>query len=95
MAKKSGWGLFTTFSDIIPDGASPEEVERLYEVRRKVQESRGRGFVIILVVVTLIAAPLVAMLVHASPTDFSALMAPVTGIAGTVIGYWFGSSETP
>ena len=95
MAKKSGWGLFSTFSDIIPDGASPEEVERLYEVRRKVQESRGRGFVIRHVVGTLIAAPRGALLEHASPTDFSALMAPVTGIAGTVIGYWFGSSETP
>jgi hypothetical protein len=94
MAKRSGWGLFSTFADIIPEGANAEQVERLYEVRRKVQESRGRGIVILLVVAVLVLAPLVAMLVHVSPTDFSALMAPITGIAGTVIGYWFGSSET-
>jgi hypothetical protein len=94
MAKKSGWGPFSTFADIIPDGASAEEIARLYVVRRNVQEARGRGIVILLVVVALIIAPLVAMLAHMSPTDFSALMAPITGIAGTVIGYWFGNRGT-
>ncbi|WP_139329756.1 MULTISPECIES: hypothetical protein [unclassified Mycobacterium] len=86
-----GWGLFSTFSDIVPENATADDVERLYEVRRKVQEARGRGFVIVIIVAALVVAPLVGMLVHLTPADFSALMAPITGIAGTVIGYWFGN----
>jgi hypothetical protein len=93
MKRKSGWGLFSSFDDVIPEGASVEDIERLYELRRKVQESRGRGFVILVVVAAVVIAPLVGLVVQVPASDFSAFMAPITGIAGTIIGYWFGSHE--
>ncbi len=53
-----------------------------------------RGIVLLLVVVTLVAVPVVIMLrAPITPETFAQYMAPVTGIAGTVIGYWFGKQD--
>jgi hypothetical protein len=31
------------------------------------------------------------MLLQLDPQTFGAFIAPVTGIAGTIVGYWFGT----
>jgi hypothetical protein len=37
--------------------------------------------------------PIIAILIDLNPTDFGTYIAPVTGIAGTVVGYWFGQAS--
>jgi hypothetical protein len=38
--------------------------------------------------------PILAMgLFNVQPDEFSQYVAPITGIAGTVLGYWFGLQE--
>jgi hypothetical protein len=49
-----------------------------------------RSIVLFLVVLAVVAMPLIAILLHLPPADFGTYIAPVTGIAGTVVGYWFG-----
>jgi hypothetical protein len=51
-----------------------------------------RAWVLVAVVAALVAYPLVAMLAGSSAEDFGQYIAPITGIAGTVLGYWFGQS---
>lgn len=48
---------------------------------------------LLLVVLAVVAMPVIAILIGLSPEDFGAYIAPVTGIAGTVVGYWFGSAD--
>jgi hypothetical protein len=51
-----------------------------------------RAIALITVVVAIVATPIYAMAISASPEAFAAYIAPVTGIAGAVVGYWFGAS---
>jgi hypothetical protein len=51
-----------------------------------------RGFVLLLVVLAVVSMPILAILIDLEPTDFGNYIAPVTGIAGTVVGYWFGQA---
>jgi multidrug efflux pump subunit AcrA (membrane-fusion protein) len=50
-----------------------------------------RGYVLLGVVAAVVAMPLIAMLLRLDPQAFGAYIAPVTGITGTIVGYWFGS----
>jgi hypothetical protein len=50
-----------------------------------------RGYVLVGVVAAVVSMPLIAMLLRLDPDTFGAFIAPVTGIAGTVVGYWFGT----
>jgi hypothetical protein len=50
-----------------------------------------RGYVLLGVVAAVVAMPLIGMLLKLNPQTFGAFIAPVTGIAGTVVGYWFGT----
>jgi hypothetical protein len=57
-----------------------------------------RSIALILVLVVLVAMPIIAIASNIDPERFGSYIAPVTGIAGTVVGYWFtsaGRSERP
>jgi hypothetical protein len=50
-----------------------------------------RGYALFGVVAAVVAMPLLAMTLGLDPQAFGSYIAPVTGIAGTVVGYWFGA----
>ena len=52
-----------------------------------------RSIVLLLVVLAVVLMPIIAIVVGLNPQSFGTYIAPVTGIAGTVVGYWFGSGE--
>ncbi|WP_371795622.1 hypothetical protein [Streptomyces sp. NBC_01718] len=52
-----------------------------------------RGWALVAVVFAIIASPWVAMVTGVAAKDFSLYVTPVTGIAGAIIGYWFGSGQ--
>ncbi|MFI9218904.1 hypothetical protein [Streptomyces werraensis] len=52
-----------------------------------------RGWALVAVVFAIIASPWVAMLAGVAAKDFSLYVTPVTGIAGAIIGYWFGQGQ--
>jgi hypothetical protein len=41
-------------------------------------------------VLAVVQMPIVAIIAGLSPQDFGSYIAPVTAIAATVVGYWFG-----
>lgn len=62
-----------------------------FEARIKYTDNRTRGIVLYLVVAALVLMPVYAMsTAGVSPQEFAQYIAPITGIAGTVLGYWFG-----
>lgn len=52
-----------------------------------------RGWALVAVVFSIIASPWVAMIAGITARDFSLYITPVTGIAGAIIGYWFGQGQ--
>jgi hypothetical protein len=52
-----------------------------------------RGWALVAVVFSIIASPWVAMITGVAAKDFSLYVTPVTGIAGAIIGYWFGQGQ--
>ncbi len=52
-----------------------------------------RGWALIAVVFSIIASLWVAMIAGVAAKDFSLYVTPVTGIAGAIIGYWFGQGQ--
>ena len=52
-----------------------------------------RSIVLFLVVLAVVATPIFAMVRHIPPTAFLQYVAPITAIAGTVLGYWFGRQD--
>ncbi|QIK66273.1 hypothetical protein G7072_07860 [Nocardioides sp. HDW12B] len=74
------------------------ELERMrLELKLKYQNDRVRSTVLLLVVLALVLMPMIAMFSPSSeiaPEDFAQFIAPVVGIAGTVLGYWFGKQES-
>ena len=52
-----------------------------------------RGYVVMGIVAALTVSPVVAMALDVAADEFGQLIAPVTGVAGTVIGYWFGNRQ--
>jgi hypothetical protein len=63
------------------DTAVDRESKRAYNTR---------NIVLLLVVLAVVLMPIVAIIAGLSPQDLGSFIAPVTGIAGTVVGYWFG-----
>ena len=53
---------------------------------------RWRGVVLVLIVAAIVTMPIIAILSGLEATEFGTYMAPVTGIAGTIVGYWFGQA---
>jgi len=71
-----------------------EKLAREVDAKKESMGDRIRSGVLYLLVAALVLMPLLAMSVFRVPADqFSQFIAPVTGIAGTVIGYWFGRNE--
>ncbi|MFD8415564.1 hypothetical protein ACFV2Q_28020 [Streptomyces sp. NPDC059650] len=52
-----------------------------------------RGWALVAVVFAIIASPWVAMIAGIPAENFSLYLSPVTGIAGAIIGYWFGQGK--
>jgi hypothetical protein len=52
-----------------------------------------RGWALVAVVFAIIASPWVAMIAGVAAKEFSLYVTPVTGIAGAIIGYWFGQGQ--
>jgi hypothetical protein len=52
----------------------------------------ARSVALYLLVFAVVAMPAIAMLAGITPQDFGSYVAPITGIAGTVVGYWFSRS---
>jgi len=57
------------------------------------RETWFRGIALMLVVVAVVVYPMYALIVHINPATLSQVIAPITGIAGAVVGYWFGQSQ--
>ncbi len=53
----------------------------------------ARTMALLLVVLAVVAMPIFAMMKNLAPESFGTYIAPVTGIAGTVVGYWFGTVD--
>jgi hypothetical protein len=73
-----------------------QEQARRTELEFKLARSNNRAesirsMVLLLVVLAVILYPLYAMIADETPAAFSQFIAPITAIAGTIIGYWFGS----
>jgi hypothetical protein len=74
-----------------------QEQIRGLEARRESAGEKVRSIVLYLVVFAIVATPLVIMILAVtlprsaiSPHNFTQYIAPVTAIAGTILGYWFG-----
>lgn len=52
-----------------------------------------RSIVLLLVVLAVVMMPIIAILTELDPDSFGTYIAPITGIAGTVVGFWFGTIE--
>ena len=64
--------------------AIDQEAKRAYNVR---------SAVLLGVVLAVVIMPIVAIIADIDPQAFGTYIAPVTAIAGTVVGYWFGSVD--
>lgn len=56
-------------------------------------ETWFRGIALMLVVIAVVLYPFYALVAHIAPATLSQVIAPITGIAGAVVGYWFGQSS--
>lgn len=64
-----------------------------HEEHRLNLETWIRGMALILVVLALVVYPLYALIFAIPGTVLADVIAPVTGIAGAVVGYWFGQAS--
>lgn len=70
-----------------------QELRRL-EIRKESTGEIARSVVLLLVVLAVVLTPLLAMgWFKVSAQSFSQYVAPITGITGTVLGYWFGRQD--
>jgi lipopolysaccharide export LptBFGC system permease protein LptF len=78
--------------------ALDEHINRAYQLgsanavsREALRAVSVRSYVLLGVVAAVVAMPLIAMFFKLDPQAFGAYIAPVTGITGTIVGYWFGT----
>jgi hypothetical protein len=55
--------------------------------------ANARSLALYLVVLAVVLMPFTAILIGLEPEAFGAYIAPITAIAGTVVGYWFGTAD--
>jgi dihydroxyacetone kinase-like predicted kinase len=60
--------------------------------QERTSEQWVRSVVLLVVVLAVSVMSTVALALQVEPQRFTAYLAPVIGMAGTVIGYWFGSA---
>jgi hypothetical protein len=63
------------------------------EQTRLLIETWFRGIALMLVVIAVVVYPMYALIVHIASPTLAQVIAPITGIAGAVIGYWFGQAS--
>lgn len=75
------------------------QVEAIYQagcedvnVAERRLEARVRTVVLMLVVGAVVVTSLLAVVLRLEAQQFTLYLAPLTGMAGTVIGYWFGAT---
>lgn len=66
---------------------------RQHEQHRLNLETWFRGIALMLVVIAIVFYPLYALIFRVPGTTLADIVAPVTGIAGAVVGYWFGQAS--
>jgi hypothetical protein len=78
--------------------ALDERIRRAYQQgaanavsREALRAISTRSYVLLGVVAAVVAMPLIGMLLQLDPQAFGAYIAPITGITGTIVGYWFGT----
>lgn len=64
-----------------------------HEQHRLNLETWIRGIALMLVVLAMVLYPMYALIVGIPGTTLADVIAPVTGIAGAVVGYWFGQAS--
>lgn len=76
--------------------AADEAAERAQKSAEQASQLQTffRGVPLILIVVAVIGYPLYAMIYQIPPQDLAQYVAPITGLAGAMVGYWFGSGST-
>lgn len=52
-----------------------------------------RGIALLLVVVAVVTYPMFALIVGVEGSRLAESIAPITGIAGAIVGYWFGQAS--
>lgn len=63
------------------------------EQRRLGIETWIRGIALLLVVVAVVTYPMFALIVGIEGSRLAESIAPITGIAGAIVGYWFGQAS--
>ena len=77
-----------------PDTGPAETIAAVEgEQRRLNLETWFRGISLMLVVLALVLYPMYALIFNILGSTLSEVVAPVTGIAGAVVGYWFGQAS--
>lgn len=61
--------------------------------RESLRSTNVRSWVLLAIVASIIVMPAVAMASGIAAQSFSQYIAPITGIAGTVLGYWFSQQN--
>jgi hypothetical protein len=70
-----------------------ERAEWEAEVQAETTADKFRSIVLVFVILAVVATPIFAMARKVDPTSFLQYVAPITAIAGTVLGYWFGNQD--
>lgn len=75
------------------------QVEAIYEAgcddavqAERRLEARVRTAVLVMVVAVVAVLSVLALVMRLDAQQFTLYLAPVTGMAGTVLGYWFGAA---
>lgn len=66
-----------------------EAEANLQMARESMRSTNVRSWVLLAIVSSIIVMPVIAMAIGVAAQSFSQYIAPITGIAGTVLGYWF------
>jgi hypothetical protein len=94
------WQLEYTFRQLDNERLSNQAaLELKYQLMYSsmTQAARGtwvRSLVLVAIVVAIIAMPIVGIIAGIPAQTFSQFIAPITGIGGTVLGYWFGQHDS-
>jgi lipopolysaccharide export LptBFGC system permease protein LptF len=72
------------------EASRQQEYEGTFEAAKQSMRSTNvRSWVLLAIVASIILMPAIAMAAGIAAQSFSQYIAPITGIAGTVLGYWF------
>jgi hypothetical protein len=93
------WQLEYTFRELENTRRNDEDQRRLEAEgiidanTQALRSNNVRSWVLLAIVASIIVMPAVAMASGVAAQSFSQYIAPITGIAGTVLGYWFSQQS--